>query len=531
MITRTAIPAVLSLSLLPALVHAQIFQRATFLPNFNHLANDIVDTRDCGFATIGSLGSGDTAVLSAVDFNRFDSDGAFIGNRTYSIPGAQNAGYTLVQSIGDDFLLAAESNSVPGFGKWILRTDPLGNVLWSRIYTGTPFINAPQRVLGVSVGELIDKSIASVNRVQNFANVPFGGVLTRTNANGVPIFTRVYNSTLPGAGPIITDFSDFKQLRTPAAQPDLIVVGNSPSPSGGLYRAVAVRFDLNGNAVWSRSYTHPTTNIFADSVVVLPDESILFCGRRGAFVLGQQDPAAMIVARIDPATGNLLWSREFDRFQPGFQAIRYSPTDKLVMIAGTIPASGSVIRGASILKIDPASGAFAGAQVYGSFAAGSINTGTGITFFDPWGGYSLVGTTNDIAAANALLMVKTYTTLESGCRESPYTPANEPISLTIANFPLQITEATASTFPQTTTSPLTKLQKDACFNKRCVGDLNGDGLVDDADFVIFVAAYDALLCPTDPRFTCCPADFNADGFVDDTDFVLFSAAYNDLLCP
>jgi hypothetical protein len=28
----------------------------------------------------------------------------------------------------------------------------------------------------------------------------------------------------------------------------------------------------------------------------------------------------------------------------------------------------------------------------------------------------------------------------------------------------------------------------------------------------------------------CPADLNFDGFVDDADFVIFSAAYNILIC-
>ncbi|MBX3381340.1 MAG: hypothetical protein KF805_14690 [Phycisphaeraceae bacterium] len=64
----------------------------------------------------------------------------------------------------------------------------------------------------------------------------------------------------------------------------------------------------------------------------------------------------------------------------------------------------------------------------------------------------------------------------------------------------------------------------------CTGDFNDDGLVEDADFVDFAAAYNLLLC-TDPIMPeNCPADLNGDGFVDDSDFVLFAAAYNALLC-
>jgi hypothetical protein len=60
----------------------------------------------------------------------------------------------------------------------------------------------------------------------------------------------------------------------------------------------------------------------------------------------------------------------------------------------------------------------------------------------------------------------------------------------------------------------------------CAGDLNGDGFVDDTDFVLFAAAYDELVCGP-----ACPADLNGDDFVDDADFVLFASAYNELICP
>jgi hypothetical protein len=65
----------------------------------------------------------------------------------------------------------------------------------------------------------------------------------------------------------------------------------------------------------------------------------------------------------------------------------------------------------------------------------------------------------------------------------------------------------------------------------CPGDLNHDGFVDDADFSIFVVAYDLLDCADPTMPAGCPADLNADGFVDDADFVLFAAAYDALLCP
>ncbi|MBS0186845.1 MAG: hypothetical protein JSS51_02180 [Planctomycetes bacterium] len=61
----------------------------------------------------------------------------------------------------------------------------------------------------------------------------------------------------------------------------------------------------------------------------------------------------------------------------------------------------------------------------------------------------------------------------------------------------------------------------------CPADFNGDGLVEDSDFVIFANKYDLLIA--DFRYDT--GDLNGDGFVDDTDFVIFVGSYNDLLCP
>jgi len=65
----------------------------------------------------------------------------------------------------------------------------------------------------------------------------------------------------------------------------------------------------------------------------------------------------------------------------------------------------------------------------------------------------------------------------------------------------------------------------------CPADLNGDRLVDDADFALFVGAYSLLDCTDPPMPVDCPADINGDQLVDDADFSLFVVPYNDLICP
>jgi len=65
----------------------------------------------------------------------------------------------------------------------------------------------------------------------------------------------------------------------------------------------------------------------------------------------------------------------------------------------------------------------------------------------------------------------------------------------------------------------------------CAADFNADAFVDDADFVIFAAAYNLLDCADASMPVGCPADLNDDTVVDDADFVIFASAYETLVCP
>lgn len=65
----------------------------------------------------------------------------------------------------------------------------------------------------------------------------------------------------------------------------------------------------------------------------------------------------------------------------------------------------------------------------------------------------------------------------------------------------------------------------------CKGDLNGDAMVDDADFTAFVGSYNILDCADPVMPAGCPADLDGDGVVDDLDFIGFVSAYNALVCP
>jgi len=59
--------------------------------------------------------------------------------------------------------------------------------------------------------------------------------------------------------------------------------------------------------------------------------------------------------------------------------------------------------------------------------------------------------------------------------------------------------------------------------KPCSGDFNGDGAIDDVDFVSFAGFYEVFV---DPR-----GDLTGDSLTDDSDFVIFATSYDNLTCP
>jgi hypothetical protein len=64
----------------------------------------------------------------------------------------------------------------------------------------------------------------------------------------------------------------------------------------------------------------------------------------------------------------------------------------------------------------------------------------------------------------------------------------------------------------------------------CPSDFNGDRVVDDSDYQIFVFAYDTFVCEDPSMPPGCPSDLNRDGVVDNEDALVFVAAYNTMLC-
>ena len=108
---------------------------------------------------------------------------------------------------------------------------------------------------------------------------------------------------------------------------------------------------------------------------------------------------------------------------------------------------------------------------------------------------------NDLGPGESVILAREFTAVEAGGR-------------------MIIAQLRADQFPESEAGVALQITD-------CPADFDNNGVVDDADFAIFSAAYDLFLNPPAPART----DLNLDGYVDDQDFVIFAEAYDLYLCP
>lgn len=538
MFNRVCLLAVVSGSVVASSVSAQLVHRAIGTAQ-EEIGYGLTANRDCGFAMTGSRAISTTATTSVL-VSGLDASGAVLWSAQHRPPEGRARGTAIQQTSDGGYIVGAETAFGGSMlGKYLIRTNATGGLVWSFLYTGTPFVGGLN--VGVGVRELADDSLASVNRLQ-VAGVPSAGVYTRVaSSSGAPIVNNIY-SFAGVASQSYLDFADIREWRGVANPPsdNLFIVGHARefSPTGGFgsYVAFAARLDAAGNITWARTYKHPSLNMTADGFCFTRDGDLVVSGRLGTGI-AQAGVSDLAVMRIRGVDGGVDWSvaatNSITRFTNAPRGVEFLPGSDEVVIAGGAETTAAVVfRNAAAAVFDAGTGTFQRAKLYGRFNTVLSNSAANaLAVATPFGHVTLAGFTTDIGfGGNDVKFIRGYTSLETGCRQADltldaaaFTPVVEAKQLVAA------TGGVGQVFTQSGTPTITDIV--ACSTPRCIGDLNADGLVDDADFSTFAAAYDVLVCPSNPAFNCCPADLNNDTFVDDADFTLFASAYNDLLCP
>jgi hypothetical protein len=188
-------------------------------------------TSDGGYVIIGYVDDVDVGISADyVYMVKADAAGSVVWTKSFDWPGAELA-YD-IQEVSDGYAIVGHSNSM-GTGGWeifLLKTDTLGNELWTRTYGDSSDERA------YSLEKMPDNGflISGMTRSMGAGSSDF--YLIRTDSLGNTLWTRTYGGTSS------EEAWDFK----PTADGGYVIGGSSYSYTAGWADFYLVKTDANG---------------------------------------------------------------------------------------------------------------------------------------------------------------------------------------------------------------------------------------------------------------------------------------------
>jgi len=521
---RSILP-VLAVSLLAGSVSAQLINRVNGLPGNYSGAEDVVALANGDLATAGESYTFFSGFESFATLTRTGPDGIPVWQLKIDEAERSEVAFGVRELASTDLVLGFFRDFDPD-SLCFAGVSAAGAVNWTTRIAGTRAYDGA----GIELDPIAPFAIvASQFNDQN----PISGQLVRLNAQtGALDFNRVYSAANPTEATSLW----FTDVAAPLGGDFYVtgVVNRTIDAENSDYDILVARISrANGSVVWAKAYGTPFNIDLGFPYEV--GRGIDFNAAGQVVVAARTDdptqtfgPESALHLLIDPANGNLLAHSVMLDTQVANASVERLSTGEMLVSGSRSFGDGQGF--ARMWLLDPATMAILRRAEY---IDGTSRGSDAVEHLVPAQALVLTGThftTNNIGTPDQMF-VRTDLTLDDGCSAEIVVP--DPVSAQITITPINLTTTSVTdVFAYSPPKTLQTLQTAlVCGPAACVGDLNNDGFVDDADFVLFAAAYDLLDC-TDPTMPPgCPADLNNDGFVDDLDFVLFVAAYNELLCP
>ncbi len=462
-------------------------------------------------------------------------------------------GHSVQQTTDGGYIVSGCSESFgtgPG-DVYLIKTDSLGDTLWSRTYGG----NAPVWDWGYSVQQTTDGGYIVVGATQSFGAGEWDVYLIKTDSSGDTLWTRTYGgsgidwgysvqqttdggyivaggTTFLGAG-----FTDVYLIKTNSlgdtlwtrtcgggnydvgwsvqqtADGGYIVTGRTESFGAVNNVVYLIKTVCLGDTLWTRTYggSGEDQGWFVQQTT---DGGYIVAGETGSFGAGNADA---YLIKTD-SLGDTLWSCTYGGSGGDWGYSVQQTTDGGYIVAGETRSFGAGAYDAYLIKTDSLgdtlwSRTYGGPYNYLAYARTFVQQTTD-------GGYIVSGRTLSFGAGGYDVMLTKFDSLGNSCIGKFVSSTVMSVSPTVTSPATVVdTPATIVTSPtETVTSPATEV------TTVCVlicGDVNGDGGINLSD-VIYLANY--LLKSGDPPDPIYLANPNGDGVINLAD-VIYLANY------
>jgi hypothetical protein len=256
----------------------------------------VIETPDGGYAITGfTCGIGGANVYLI----KTDSLGDTLWTKTYG--GAElDDGRSIVTTSGNGYLIAGTTFSfgAGGYDIYLIRTDSLGDTLWTKTYGGSN--NDYGYSVTVANGGYV---IVGATRTNGIGTEDI--YLIRINNNGDTLWTMTY-------GGVDADYG-----YSVSSTPDecYIIVGKTSSFGAGNDDLYLLKVDSSGNPLWTRAYGG-TDDDFGYSVVVTLDTGYIVTGSTYSFGSACWDVWLLKIAPETGLTEHMTVCREKNCYNP-----------------------------------------------------------------------------------------------------------------------------------------------------------------------------------------------------------------------
>ena len=179
----------------------------------NDQALSVWKTTDGGFISAGttrSFGAGDFDIYLI----KIDSSGDTLWTKTYGDTTLDH-GYSVQQTADGGYIIAGNTVSGNGFYDfYLLKTDALGDSLWTRTYGGSADDAAE------FVRQTLDGGFILAGYTDSYGAGGSDVYIVRTNSSGDTLWTRTYGDSLSDAGKAVQQTADGGYIITGQAEPD-----------------------------------------------------------------------------------------------------------------------------------------------------------------------------------------------------------------------------------------------------------------------------------------------------------------------
>ncbi len=241
-------------------------------PN-NDYGNSVIQTADNGYAVIGSTesyGSGGSDFWMI----KTNSIGDSLWSKTYG-GNYHDIAFSGIQTSDDGFALTGYTQPA-GFSNadvWLIKTDHLGDVEWSQTYGGN--LNE----LANSVQQTYDEGYIITGYSNSFGAGAQDVYLIKTDMYGDTIWTKTFGGASNDVGNCVIE----------TAESDFIVCGFnfSLSPDGDPDLWL-IKTDISGDTLWTRTYGGSGSEV-GNFVEEIFDGGLIVSGWTSSYGAGQKD--------------------------------------------------------------------------------------------------------------------------------------------------------------------------------------------------------------------------------------------------